>query len=139
MDVQATSYPQIVGQVIRGRREIQGLSLIIMAEAADLSSASGWSRVETGDTTMTLAQLRKAAKKLNMHPWGIVQQADLIADQLEQSGVIVHDDKPKNAGKYLVGGAALLALVAGAAAVAAKASKPGKDKEKDEEKEKREK
>jgi transcriptional regulator with XRE-family HTH domain len=116
----ATSYMQIVGQVVRGRREMQGIALLSMAEAADLATVSGWSRVETGDTTMTLAQLRKAARLLNMDPWVLVQQADTIAAQLEASGMTVHDEKPKNVGKWLLGGAALLAVVAGAAAAASK-------------------
>lgn len=121
---QETFYGQIVGQVIRGRREMQGINLLTMAESVALATPSGWSRVETGDTAMTLAQLRKAAKKLGMEPAAIVRQADVIATQLEASGVVVHDDKPKNLGKWLLGGAGILALVAaGAAAAAAKTTR----------------
>lgn len=122
---QETFYGQLVGQVIRGCREMQGIKLLAMAQSLDLSSASGWSRVETGDTTMTLAQLRKAAKKLGMSPGAIVQRADAIAAQLELSGVVVRDDKPKDIGKRLLGGAGILAVVAaaGAAATAAKTSR----------------
>jgi len=120
---QQTSYGQIVGQVIRGRREMQGINLLAMAESVALATPSGWSRVETGDTAMTLAQLRKAAKTLGMPPADIVRQADIIATQLEASGVKVHDEKPKNLGKWLLGGAGILALFAAGAAAASKATK----------------
>ena len=74
---------------------------------------------------MTLAQLRKAAKALGMEPSEIVRQADLLTKQLEANGVIVHDDKQKDIGKWLLGGAGILALVA-AGAVAAAATKTPK-------------
>lgn len=115
-----TFYGQIVGQVIRGRRELQGCNVATMAESVQMASASGWSRVETGDTTITVSQLRKAARKLEMEPWELLHQADVISTQIESSGVTVHDEKPKNVGKWLLGGAAILALVAGAAAAVKK-------------------
>jgi hypothetical protein len=74
---------------------------------------------------MTLAQLRKAANALSVEPWTIIQQTDLLANQLTQSGVVVHDEKPKEPQKWLLGGAALLALVAGAAAAASMNAKKG--------------
>ncbi len=106
---------------------MRGIPLLSMAEAADLSTVSGWSRVETGDTTMTLAQLRKAARLLGMEPWVLVQQADNIAAQLEASGMTVHDEKPKNVGKWLIGGAAILAAVAGVAAASSRKKKEESD------------
>ena len=123
MRAQEAFYGQLVGQVIRGRREMQGINLLTMAESMALATPSGWSRVETGDTAMTLAQLRKAAKKLGLEPAEIVQQADAIATQLEAGGVVVNDEKPKDVGKWLLGGAGILALVAAGAAGAAAASK----------------
>ncbi len=130
MPTQETFYGQILGQVIRGRREVLGITLLAMAESVALATPSGWSRVETGDTAMTVGQLRKAAKKLGMEPAAIVRQADVIASQLEASGIVVHDDKPKNVGKWLLGGAGILALVAGAAVAASKmTSEPSDEKE----------
>ncbi len=120
MQRQETFYGQILGQVIRGRREMQGMNLLSMANSMELASASGWSRVETGDTAMTIAQLRRAARKLGTQPAEIVRQADVLAAQLEANGVKVHDEKPKNIGKWLMG-AGILALLAGGAAAAAAA------------------
>ena len=107
------SYAQIIGQVVRSRREMQGIPLLTMAESVNLSTASGWSRVETGDTTMTLAQLRKAARALGIEPSLFIQQADTIALQLEEAGIIVYDERPKNMGKRLLSGTAILGALVG--------------------------
>jgi transcriptional regulator with XRE-family HTH domain len=123
MQTQETFYGQIVGQVLRGRREMQQMNLLTMAQNMSLVTPSGWSRVETGDTAITLAQLRKAARTLGMQPAEIVRQADVIAAQLEASGVMVYDERRKNVGKWLLGGAGILALVAAGAVSAAAASK----------------
>ena len=124
----ATFYGQIVGQVIRGRRELGGMSLATMSQTLALASPSGWSRVETGDTAMTVAQLRKAARTLGMAPAEVVRQADALVTQLEARGVVVHDDKPKDIGKWVLGGAGILALLAGASKKGSKT--PGDDEEK---------
>lgn len=127
----ATFYGQILGQVVRGRRELQGMTLQAMATGVALASPSGWSRVETGETAMTVGQLRRAARRLGVAPWVLVRQADLMADQLERSGVTVGDEKPKDVemGKWLLGGAGLLALIAGAAVAAATKDDDGDDEE----------
>lgn len=56
---------------------MNGIDLPTMAKEMGMS-ASGWSRVESGDTTMTVAKLRRAAKALRIEPWVLVQQADII-------------------------------------------------------------
>ncbi|MCC6651556.1 MAG: helix-turn-helix transcriptional regulator [Candidatus Eisenbacteria bacterium] len=107
------------------------MTLQAMATGVALASPSGWSRVETGETAMTVGQLRRAARRLGVAPWVLVRQADLMADQLEGSGVAVGDEKPKDVemGKWLLGGAGLLALIAGAAVAAATKDDEGEDEE----------
>jgi|SRR5271155_2627884 len=104
-----TYYSQVVGHVVRGHRELQGLSLAEMAESMELS-ASGWSRVETGHTTVTVVHLVRAARRLGVPPWEIVRQADLVVSWLEARGVVVHDSRPPGLDKMLSAGE-LLALV----------------------------
>lgn len=93
-------------------------------------STSGWSRLESGDTIMSLTQLRKAATRLGVPPSAIVHQADVLADQLEATGTRVLDDKPDELGDWFGGGAGILAVIAGAAvagaALAASAETPSK-------------
>lgn len=113
---QSTSYPQIIGQVIRGYRELRGVTLEMMATVMGFQTRSGWSRVEAGDTTITASQLRMAARHLGRETWTVVKDADSLAMQLAATGVEVHDEKPKDQTAWLLGGAAILAIVAGAAA-----------------------
>lgn len=82
-------YAQIVGNVVRSQRTLRGISLSAMAEQIGFS-ASGWSRIETGDTTMTVAHLRSAAKMLNLEPSAVIQSADTLAARFEAAGIPVH-------------------------------------------------
>jgi transcriptional regulator with XRE-family HTH domain len=68
-------YYAIVGRVVRLQRESRGIKLRAFA-AKLLMSFSGWSRVETGDTVMTVEQLKKAADALGVRPSDIVRLAD---------------------------------------------------------------
>lgn len=102
-------YAQVLGQVVRGARELQGVSLAAMARAMGLST-SGWSRVETGVTTMTVSQLARAARHLKTAPWELVRQADCLVAQLAKGTVVVHDEEVDDeCGR--AGEAAVLALV----------------------------
>jgi transcriptional regulator with XRE-family HTH domain len=119
------TYAQLVGQVVRGSRELKGMDLATMAASASLSLSS-WSRVETGHTIMTVSQLRRAARSLRVEPWTLVKQADSLATQLSRGGIVVIDDKPADPAAAVLGGAALLALLAGGAAIASKMAKDAK-------------
>ena len=103
-----TFYAEIVGQVVRGRRELQGLTLQEMAQGMGFKSISGWSRIETGHVPLNVAQLRGAARILKTTAHAIAQEADAIALVLETRNVVVHDKQPP--GHAGVGGAGLLAL-----------------------------
>jgi transcriptional regulator with XRE-family HTH domain len=118
-----TFYSQVVGQVVRGARELRHIDLAGMATAIQLSP-SAWSRVETGGSVMSISQLRRAASTLRVQPWELVRQADDLAITLGRQGIPVRDDKPVDVGNVLLGGAAILAVVAGAAALAAAAQQP---------------
>jgi transcriptional regulator with XRE-family HTH domain len=123
----AVSYAQILGHVIRGHRELRGIALEAMATEMGFQTRSGWSRVESGDTTITAPLLRKAARHLGLRPWSVVRDADNLAEQLTKSGVTVLDDKPKDKTPWVIGGAAILAVVAGAAGAVVATKKPQND------------
>lgn len=86
-----TSYPQVLGQVIRLRRKEASISQGTLAEAVGLSSASGWSRVETGDTSMEIRHLRGAARVLGTSPRELVEETDELCGKLGGLGVEVFD------------------------------------------------
>jgi transcriptional regulator with XRE-family HTH domain len=68
-------YYAIVGRVVRLQRETRGIKLSEFSKRMGVG-VSGWSRVETGATVMTLEQLKKAADALGVAPAVIVRLAD---------------------------------------------------------------
>lgn len=107
----ATSYPAIVGQVLRGVRELQGMTMYEMATAMGYENYIGWSRIETGNTCATAAQLRGAGRILGRSAASLLQDADALAEELIAQGVTVHEEKPRD-GSPLLSGSAILAIVA---------------------------
>ena len=74
----ATTYPAIVGKVLADFRSQHGMQQKDMASAVGITQAT-WSRIESGQTSVTLEHLRSAAQTLNMRP----AQLLAIADQSE--------------------------------------------------------
>ena len=59
-----------------------GVSLEAMAKALGYKDSSEWSRVETGDTEMTLTMLWRAADRLGTSPAALVKMADDLTEDL---------------------------------------------------------
>jgi transcriptional regulator with XRE-family HTH domain len=53
-----------------------------MAKALGYKDSSEWSRVETGDTEMTLTMLWRAADRLGTSPAALVKMADDLTEDL---------------------------------------------------------
>lgn len=68
-------FAKVIGRTLRMHREIRGMSLSTMAKQLGFASASGWSRVETGVTVMTVGQLYAASKVLGVEPHDVVKAA----------------------------------------------------------------
>lgn len=101
-----TSYPAIVGAAIRSRRARQDVSLEAMAKHVGMTR-SGWSRVESGSTTITATHLRRVACRLGCEPGNLVQDADAMATRLLAAGVVVLDSNNQAEGEVAVGNALL--------------------------------
>lgn len=82
----AVSYPAIVGAILLAKRKELGLSQAEMAHALGLN-ASTWSRVENGDSALTIEQLVSAASALNVRPSSILEAAELKLEELKARGV----------------------------------------------------
>lgn len=80
--IKGPSYNSIIGRVIRMRRELAGISLSDMATKTGFTSTSGWSRIETGDSPLTIGKLRHTARVLGIKPWRLVHAVDDIAREL---------------------------------------------------------
>jgi transcriptional regulator with XRE-family HTH domain len=88
-----------------------GLHQSQIADAIGLSR-SAYSRIESGDTSMTLSQLRPVARVLGLAPSQLLTEADHYAAQLEVSGVSIPDMKAVNPAAILIGLGLLAALLA---------------------------
>lgn len=80
------SYPSVVGAVLASMRKEQGLAQNDMAEAIG-ATVSTWSRIESGESALTVEQLAQAAKKMGVEPSAILRVADEKVAELRNKGV----------------------------------------------------
>ncbi len=109
--VQVTTYSRIVGAIIVALRKDAKIEQEEMANELSLSQ-SAWSRVETGTTQITVAQLAQAARVLKKRPWEILRRVDVLVEQVERAGVAVEDriDEQMSNVAIIIGAAALIGL-----------------------------
>lgn len=112
----ATTYPAVVGYVLGWHREQAGLNQQDVAGRMSMSPST-WSRIERGESALTMDQLAAVAEVLDIQPGQILKDADTVAGQLGKRGVHVERKRVPDAvaeGLALLAGAALIALVASA-------------------------
>ena len=73
-------------------RDLQGLRQSDLAEAVGIT-ASCWSRVERGESALTVDQLRRAASVLEVSVSEIFQNVDKAESALAAKGIRVWDTK----------------------------------------------
>ena len=83
-----TTYAKVVGGVLRIHRIHRGIELNAMSAAMGFRSLSGWSRVETGDTTPTVEQVHRAARYFGVTAHALMQEADTTWASLETAGEV---------------------------------------------------
>ena len=111
------AFTEILGQVIRKHRQDKEITQDIIAPKAALT-ASSLSRIESGQTPITVLQLRKLGDTLGVPGWQLLRKAEeLAADIVKASpGVRIVDERPKTnqpeATGWFLGGAAVGALLA---------------------------
>src|ERR1700712_4515879 len=96
------TYTALLGQILQHHRQRLGL------QQADVAAALGilqpaYSRIEKGDTSITVTQLRIVARTLNMRPSQILDHADHWTQMLRSQGVTVTDDKEVPQTALLIG------------------------------------
>lgn len=82
----AVSYPAIVGAILLAKRKELGLSQAEMANAVGVN-VSTWSRVENGDSALTLEQFVSASVALKIRPSSILEAAEVKLEELKSRGV----------------------------------------------------
>lgn len=103
-------YSACVGQVLQQGRAQRGLNQEALAAALGISQ-SAYSRLESGDTLLSLFHLRIIARVLGTSGADILQAADNLAAYLQQHGVQVTDDRKDNSAAVLIGLGLLAAAV----------------------------
>ena len=115
-----THYPAIVGHSIAQIRDRRGLRQEDLAQAMGVTQTT-LSRIETGQSSISVEQLRTAAHHLGVKPSQILGDADNNELILQSQGTTVRftrDNQDLPPAAILLGGAAL-GVVLGALVVAA--------------------
>jgi transcriptional regulator with XRE-family HTH domain len=110
----ATTYPALVGRVLKAAREQKHIDQAELASKVRLTQST-WSRIERGDLSPNVEQLALAARALGTTPGQILVWADRAANTAQAQGIEVTATRPAqtdNAGLVLVGTAAIALLVA---------------------------
>lgn len=104
-----TTYPAIVGKVLTDLRVQRGMPQKDLARTVGVTQAN-WSRIESGQTSVTLEHLRSAAKALAVPPAQILAIADRTEMEANYQGVSIVEAKTSaelHPGLVLLAGAAL--------------------------------
>jgi len=110
----ATTYPAIVGRILVSLRKDAGIGQDQLAEAIGITQST-LSRVERGESALTVEQLALVAKKLNDKASNILVMADDAVEELNAQGINVQYERARSGvdtGLVLIGVAALGALLA---------------------------
>ena len=89
-----TTYPAILGQIIRELRKAKGIEQSEIAEKMGINRSS-WSQIENGNVMVNIHQLQEIGKNLGREAHQILQDADTIADSMKERGCKVHYDSAK--------------------------------------------
>ena len=109
-----TTYQSIVGAVLINIR------LRLQVEQAHIAKSVGvgqstWSRIERGESTLSVTQLAKAAETLQVNPSTILSESEKVKKELIADGVTVLNYKiDKGNSASMIVGATLGALVTAA-------------------------
>lgn len=107
------TYAMLVGRIVEHHRRRLNIHQEQMAQALG-TSQSAYSRLEQGQSGMSVTQLRMIADKLETTPTALLQHAEQYADQLRRQGVTITDEKPDSTGGVLIALGILAALIAAA-------------------------
>jgi transcriptional regulator with XRE-family HTH domain len=107
------SYARLVGRIVEHHRARLRIHQEAMARALEISQ-SAYSRLEQGQSAMSVTQLRIIAERLGTTPDFLLQHTAQYAVQLRAQGVIVTDQKQVSPAGVLIALGILAALFAAA-------------------------
>ncbi|RZV42832.1 MAG: XRE family transcriptional regulator [Acidimicrobiales bacterium] len=112
--VNLTTYPALVGAMMRHMREQKGFSQVDAANHLGVTQPS-YSRLESGRAVLSVAQLSRVCGFLGLSPSEFLQKVDYAKLSMKKMGVRVEHDQAGDMGKVIVNvlmGAALVLLIA---------------------------
>jgi len=109
-----TTYNGIIGALLRRRREQLGLEQGTISQKIGLTQSS-YSRIESGKTSLTLAQLSAISPHYSVRPADFIDQVEQVKMNMKRQGIDVVEEpttKVASGVTNILIGAALLAVVA---------------------------
>ncbi len=109
-----TTVQSVIGQVIVKIRKEMNFEQHQLAKAAGVNQST-WSKIERGESALSIEKLMQVAGFMQIKPSIIIIQAESVISQLKSQGVIVKNRAPSNGtsrGAAIIGAAALGGLVA---------------------------
>jgi transcriptional regulator with XRE-family HTH domain len=109
----ATTYPAVVGGVLTQIRNQKSLRQEDLARAVGVTQTT-WSRIETGQSNITVEHLRLAAGRLESEPNQILYYADKAVTELRTRGAKVmgvHDDGNLKTAVAIIAAVTLAAII----------------------------
>lgn len=103
-------YTALLGQVIKAGRVAQRIEQAAMAAHLGLSQ-SAYSRLESGDTNMSVWQLRACALKLGTTVSAVTRNVEGLEQQLAAQNIKIVPEKKANPAAALIGLAILAAFL----------------------------
>lgn len=111
----ATTFPAIIGRLLAVQRDRLNLDQATVAAAVGVTQPT-WSRIERGESAISVDQLRRACNRLGLVPGQLLNQADSAKAQLERQGIsVVESADDTDKALAFLGLAALAALIVGLA------------------------
>ena len=103
-------YPVLVGRVVKSLRAERKIDQASMAQALSLTQ-SAYSRIESGDTAMSIWQLRLCALVLHVAPSDLLRRVEVLEHRVATEGIEVVAERRTNPRAALIGIAILAALM----------------------------
>ena len=110
-----TTFQAVIGQVIVKFRKTLGVDQASIAKAVGVTQST-WSRIERGESSLSIEQLIRASRYLRINASLILLEAEKAITELKKQGVIINfnklqENKSSNTGAALIGAAALGVIV----------------------------
>jgi len=90
-----TTPSAVLGVVLAQLRKEKNLTQEQIGKASGIGPTT-WSRIEKGVSTLSMEQLRAAAKALDVAPALILERAEKLEQELKGKGILVADVPPKD-------------------------------------------